>query len=545
MKKLLFLFAALAFGPSVSAQKTIGISCIGDSIMFGNGLPSRERNNFPAQLQNMLGKGFVVTMDDDPGKLAAQLQNMLGKGYVVKVDKNSRVPDIAVICFADEKRIDSAVLASKAKRIIIALPPVLPGSDLEDRERRMSAIRARAAERMCEIVDLAPVVSAKSENFQDPAHLSSLGATEIARRLYEAVQFRAAAPFDIVRRLGAQAGVSFFGFRTFDVSGDNNHITVISPHQPAKGLPWAQVSGEKTDSVTLLGLLERGVHVVISANTTPESQLQKAGLATRPAIASNNSWTYDGQSLVQFNERPLPAILRALGLQPNFAAIAAPGSEYRSGAGWYPGKDWWAQHANIDSLLRAPGQLDIVFLGNSITQGTGGHRTTTTYKPGFPAFDSAFGMYRWESAGISGDRTQNVLWRLQNGAYREAAPRLIVLTIGVNNFPDNDPEEVAAGIKEIVNWIGKNMPKTKLLLLGPLPAGNRPGEMRRVKFEKTQAIVKGFAVRGRYLPLAGTFILPDGSLDPKLYSGDGIHLQTAGYQAWAKALKPVVDEMLR
>ncbi len=154
-------------------------------------------------------------------------------------------------------------------------------------------------------------------------------------------------------------------------------------------------------------------------------------------------------------------------------------------------------------------------------------------------------MYKWECAGISGDRTQNVLWRLQNGAYRNAAPRLIVLTIGVNNFPDNEAEEVAEGIKEIITWINKNMPKTKVLLIGPLPAGNTPGEMRRVKYEKTQAIIRDFAVRGKYLSLAGTFILPDGRLDPQRCSSDGIHLQTAGYEAWAKALKPVVDEMLR
>ncbi|WP_126244038.1 GDSL-type esterase/lipase family protein [Chitinophaga rhizosphaerae] len=545
MKKLLFLFAVIAFGPPVSAQKTIGISCIGDSIMFGNGLPSRERNNFPAQLQNMLGKGYAVTKDDDPDMLAAKLQNKLGKGHIVSVEKSSRVPDIAIICFADERRMDSAVLACKAKRIIIALPPVFPGGDLGDRERRMSAIRALAAERLCEIVDLAPVIAAKSENFQDAMHLSSLGATEIARRLYEAVQFRSAAPIDVVQRLGGQSLGSFYGFRKFDVSEGHQNITVISPVHPAKGYPWAQVSGDKTDSATLLGLLERGVHIVISANTIHGPRLQKAGLAPKPAISTNNTWTYDGTPLVHFGERPLPAVLRALHLQPNFAAIAAPGSEYRSGAGWFPGKDWWAQHGNIDSLLRAPGQLDVVFLGNSITQGTGGHRTTTTYKPGFAAFDSAFGMYRWESAGISGDRTQNVLWRLQNGAYRAAAPRLIVLTIGVNNFPDNGPEEVAAGIKAIVKWIGKHMPKTKLLLIGPLPAGNKPGDMRRIKYEKTHAIIQGLAVRGRYLPLGNIFILPDGSLDPELYSRDGIHLQPAGYQAWAKALKPVVDEMLR
>lgn len=246
-------------------------------------------------------------------------------------------------------------------------------------------------------------------------------------------------------------------------------------------------------------------------------------------------------------ENPTPIvdfILRATGYKINFAAIPAPGSEYRSGAGWKPGKDWWAQNADIDSLLNQKNKPDILFIGNSITQGIGGHRAAVSYRPGFSTFDSVFSGYTWECAGISGDRTQNVLWRLQHGNYVKAKPRTIVITIGVNNFFDDSPEEIADGIHQITQWTMKQLPSTKIILCGPLPAGLKKGDMLRVKYEKVQSLIsreKGGNLI--CLSLTGLFIKSDGTLDMNYCAGDGIHLVPKGYEAWAKELKKQVDQI--
>jgi lysophospholipase L1-like esterase len=237
-------------------------------------------------------------------------------------------------------------------------------------------------------------------------------------------------------------------------------------------------------------------------------------------------------------------ILRATGYKVNFAVIPAPASEYRSAAGWKEGKEWWAQRHDIDSLLTAEKGLDIVFLGNSITQATAGHRPNVTGRSGFAAFDSLFQGYTWECAGISGDRTQHLLWRLQNGSYKEAQPKVIVVTIGVNNFPDDSPEEVAAGIREIVTWIGTNLPQTKIVLCGPLPAGTKQDNMLRVKYEKVHDIIQKY--RGKnliYLNLSRDFIKSDGDLNPDLCASDGIHLVKNGYRVWGAELRKVIDTL--
>ncbi len=284
--------------------------------------------------------------------------------------------------------------------------------------------------------------------------------------------------------------------------------------------------------------------VPVAENTMPfEQQIKSAGgnitVIHKPGVSHHPHSLQDPTPIVNF-------ILAATGQKINFAAVAAPGAEYRSGAGWTGNKGWWGQVENIDSILTASKGLDILFVGNSITQGIGGHRTSLTSKPGFDAFNSVFYKYKWECAGISGDRTQNVLWRLQNGAYAKSRPRVMVVTIGVNNFVENDsPEEITAGLLAIANWVKINMPSTKLVLTGPLPTGVGKDEPRRKKYERIhQLLAAQKNAFYEYAPLHGVFTLDNGDLDLSKFSKDGIHLIPGGFKAWAAALKPTLVTLL-
>ena len=118
--------------------------------------------------------------------------------------------------------------------------------------------------------------------------------------------------------------------------------------------------------------------------------------------------------------------------------------------GWKEGKDWWAQANDIDSLCLASKEIDLLLIGNSITQGWGGNRPNVTYAPGKEAAELYFKDLNWVGAGISGDRTQHLLYRLNNGNYEAARPNMVVLAIGVNNFGDNSAEEIANGIRKVL-----------------------------------------------------------------------------------------------
>jgi len=239
-------------------------------------------------------------------------------------------------------------------------------------------------------------------------------------------------------------------------------------------------------------------------------------------------------------------ILKSTGYKTKFSIIPTPSAEYRSAAGWKKGTDWWVQNEEINQLLKAEKKLDIIFLGNSITQGIGGERPSVTYKAGKPYFDKSFIGYHWVSAGISGDRTQHILWRLKNGNYASSHPKLLVLTIGVNNFNEDSGEETADGIKLILDWLKVNMPQTKVLLIGPLPTGLHPNSSNRIKYDIVHSIIKNYtSPQVTYLPLTKYFIKQDGELDTIYCSGDGIHLIEPGYELWAKLLKEAVGEVLK
>ena len=227
-------------------------------------------------------------------------------------------------------------------------------------------------------------------------------------------------------------------------------------------------------------------------------------------------------------------ILRATSYKYNFAAIPSPGSEYRSAAGWIKGKGWWYQMEDIDSLSRNSGKLDLLLIGNSITQGWGGNRTLTTYKPGQNAANTHFKNLNWVSAGISGDRTEHIAWRVNNGSYEKGDPTFVTLAIGVNNFSFNSAEEIVEGIKMDILAIRKKLPNAKILFFGPLPTGLKKDSNQRIKYKKIHKVIKRFGRKKHvfYYDMENIFSTKKGDLNPLYYGGDGIHLKPKGYDIW-------------
>lgn len=215
------------------------------------------------------------------------------------------------------------------------------------------------------------------------------------------------------------------------------------------------------------------------------------------------------------------------------------GAEYRSGAGWKEGADWHSVSEEITALL-AGKQVDILFLGNSITQGFGGDRKLVTYKPGKAAADSLFAGMTWESAGISGDRTENLLWRLKHGGYAKANPRYVVIAIGVNNIvtAGHGAAQIAEGIRAVTREAAKQFPHAHILLQGLLPTGMQPTGKARLTCDSIHALLaREDWGRVKYANPSRRFLEKDGKLKAGLYSGDGIHLTPAGYLAWCQEIK--------
>jgi lysophospholipase L1-like esterase len=198
---------------------------------------------------------------------------------------------------------------------------------------------------------------------------------------------------------------------------------------------------------------------------------------------------------------------------------------------------WWrgnCERINKD-IKKMDGKVDIGFIGDSITARWRGGENWTKH----------WGAYRAVNMGIGGDRTQNVLWRLQNGELDGYKARLYVVMIGTNNCwgKNVDPAEVAAGVKAILDLVQAKQPQAKILLLSIFPCGEKPNLGRELRTSVNQLISKFAGGQVHYMDISAKFLEPDGAISKEVMP-DSLHLGSKGFDIWADAIKDKVKELL-
>ncbi len=250
-----------------------------------------------------------------------------------------------------------------------------------------------------------------------------------------------------------------------------------------------------------------------------------------------------------FHRRPAVALFAlAVGLLSFAASGSAQDKKKENDAVKPVPRDagWMKRHESF--LARAKkGPVDVLFVGDSITQGWEGS--------GKKVWAAKFETWNPANFGIGGDRTQHVLWRVTEGKELEGIdPKVIVMMIGTNNFGSNTPDEIAAGVKAILAEFQKQKPKAKVLLLGVFPrGGKKPADPTVVTADELNTKTKmvndllakfddGKTVK--YLDIGDKFLNDKGGL-PKTTMPDFLHLSEPGYTIWADAITKPVEELLK
>jgi beta-glucosidase len=202
-------------------------------------------------------------------------------------------------------------------------------------------------------------------------------------------------------------------------------------------------------------------------------------------------------------------------------------------------EDWWKQRHEQCVEITKKGGVDLVFLGDSITQGwqDGGRRTWEQY----------YGSRHAANFGFSGDRTEHVLWRLEHGEIIGLKPKLIVIMIGTNNVGHgvSNSEQTADGVHAIVDKLLKGIPEAKILLLGIFPRGEQPDDPMRIAVDQATKQFRVLADDKRvfFQDIGFAFKHNDGSLRVLLMP-DRLHLNPNGYEIWAQAIDPLIMKVM-
>jgi len=237
----------------------------------------------------------------------------------------------------------------------------------------------------------------------------------------------------------------------------------------------------------------------------------------------------DGYQRIAFARFPITWLTAGV----NYSTLPEARHERAGKFGW-----WMARHEKKLNEAKT-NQAGVIFLGDSITQ--------NWEKAGATVWEKHFAAHKAMNLGFGGDSTQHVLWRLDHGELDGLSPKVCVLLIGTNNarHSESSPEDIAAGVRAILDRLAAKCPQTKVLLLAIFPRGADANDPWWQRCEKINALLPALAdgQRVHFADLNTAFLASGGWLT-KAFAPDLLHLSAKGYELWASALEPKLKPLL-
>mmetsp|Transcript_25618 Transcript_25618/g.84344 ORF Transcript_25618/g.84344 Transcript_25618/m.84344 type:complete len:454 (-) Transcript_25618:139-1500(-) len=232
----------------------------------------------------------------------------------------------------------------------------------------------------------------------------------------------------------------------------------------------------------------------------------------------------------------------------------------------------------------------VLFLGDSITEAMRGTQFGEAYdelSQRKAVFDAAFPLQDARAFGISGDRSQHLLYRVTHGELEfRHPPAVVVICVGTNNIGrDADgASDTFLGVRAVVLEVLRRLQGTRVLLTGVLPRGPAkgnsmpslppaPGEtsmyarqedtpksaveidakygqpgIHSAVINDVNARLRAFAASSgelvHYVDCQECFLEKDGSKIIGRLMRDALHPSAAGMKAWFSVLLPAIDAVL-
>ncbi len=207
----------------------------------------------------------------------------------------------------------------------------------------------------------------------------------------------------------------------------------------------------------------------------------------------------------------------------------------------------WITRHNAFVATAKKGNIDLYMEGDSITD---------FWQSRFRGnWNKNLGPWKPGDFGISGDRTQNVLYRLANGELDNVNPKVIVLLIGTNNLAQNavyginSVDDTVKGVQAVLAALKTKAPDAKILLIAIMPRNDPPpkappdiwANICKVN-DQLAKLDDGKSLR--FLNFNDKLADKNGKLLPGVMGSDNLHPSEKGYQIWADAMNPILIQWL-
>ncbi len=205
--------------------------------------------------------------------------------------------------------------------------------------------------------------------------------------------------------------------------------------------------------------------------------------------------------------------------------------------------------AHLQLLAKAKQSgIDVYFEGDSITRRWG----ALDYPDLLASWKKNFFGWNASDFGWGGDRTQNILWRLENGELDGVNPKVVVLLAGTNNLGDRSAsgeavtaDDITQGLKAIIHAIQTKAPAATIIVMGIFPRNDNMAFIPVINAINRSLSELADAQKIRYLNINdkladGNGVLFEGMMNAK----DKLHPTAKAYQIWADAMKPMLTELL-
>ena len=190
--------------------------------------------------------------------------------------------------------------------------------------------------------------------------------------------------------------------------------------------------------------------------------------------------------------------------------------------------------------------FDVLFLGDSITDLWNVEDDGNGNPGGKRVFNQHFADMKVANFGISGDTTQGVLWRLQNGESKGRKPKAVMLMLGTNNTGGNSGPEIAEGVGAVVLELRRDFPDAKIMLLAIFPRGTSPSDPNRRKCEEANKIIARLhdGQHVFFTDINAKFLNSQGGLIG-FRTTDNLHPVEEGYEIWASSVAPTLKSWIQ